>query len=73
MKEKPFISIIIPAYNAETTLKRCVRSVLIQDYEEYEIIVVDDGSKDEESLKKLEEIERSFLYNSSIGNSKKEG
>lgn len=45
MKEKPFISIIIPAYNAETTLKRCVRSVLIQDYEEYEIIVVDDGSK----------------------------
>ena len=49
MKEKPFISIIIPAYNAETTLKRCVRSVLIQDYEEYEIIVVDDGSKDETS------------------------
>ena len=39
MKEKPFISIIIPAYNAETTLKRCVRSVLIQDYEEYEIII----------------------------------
>ena len=51
MKEKPFISIIIPAYNAETTLKRCVRSVLIQDYEEYEIIVVDDGSKDETSAK----------------------
>ena len=49
MKEKPFISIIIPAYNAETTLKRCVRSVLIQDYEEYEIIIVDDGSKDETS------------------------
>ena len=38
MNEKPIISIIIPAYNAETTLKRCVRSVLIQDYEEYEIM-----------------------------------
>ena len=40
------IPIIIPAYNAEKTIKSCVDSVLAQDYDSYEIIIVDDGSKD---------------------------
>lgn len=45
MKKIKF-SIIIPAYNAEKTIKSCVDSVLAQDYDSYEIIIVDDGSKD---------------------------
>ena len=45
MKKIKF-SIIIPAYNAEKTIKSCVDSVLVQDYDSYEIIIVDDGSKD---------------------------
>ena len=39
-------SIIIPAYNAETTLARCLQSIRKQTYEDYQVILVDDGSED---------------------------
>ncbi len=42
----PAVSIIIPAYNAETGIERCVRSILDQEYKDLEVLVVDDGSKD---------------------------
>lgn len=42
----PYISIIIPVYQAEKTLDRCVCSVLEQKYSEWEMILVDDGAKD---------------------------
>ncbi len=40
------ISIIVPVYNAEKTLRQCVNSILTQDFMDYELILVDDGSKD---------------------------
>ena len=40
------ISIIIPVYNAEKTLERCLDSVLQQDFHDIEVIAVNDGSKD---------------------------
>lgn len=46
MGEKALISVIIPAYNAERTLERTVRSVLGQTLKEIEVWIVDDGSKD---------------------------
>ncbi len=43
----PFVSVVIPAYNGEKTIARCIESVLKQDYQgNYEIIVVDNGSND---------------------------
>ena len=43
------ISVIIPAYNAQEFITRCVNSILKQTYEELEIIIVDDGSTDHTS------------------------
>ena len=43
------ISIIVPAYNEEVTVVETVKSLLQLDYRAYEIIVVDDGSKDNTS------------------------
>lgn len=40
------ISIVIPMYNAEAYIERCIRSVKEQKFQEYEVIVVDDGSRD---------------------------
>ncbi len=40
------ISIIIPAYNAENTIEKCLKSILEQTYKNLEIIVINDGSKD---------------------------
>ena len=41
------ISVIVPVYKAESTLKACVESLIAQSHENIEIILVDDGSPDE--------------------------
>ena len=42
----PFFSVILPSYNVEKYLDRCVKSFLAQSFTDYEIIIVDDGSTD---------------------------
>ena len=42
----PAISIIIPVYNTQDYIERCIRSILCQSFTDFEIVAVDDGSKD---------------------------
>ena len=46
MKNNVAISIIVPVYNAEKYLDRCLNSIYSQTFSDYEIILVNDGSKD---------------------------
>ncbi len=46
MEEQIYISIIIPAYNAEKVIRDCIESILSQTLKQIEIIAVDDGSTD---------------------------
>lgn len=45
--DKPLVSIIIPAKNAESTIRKCLNSILRVDCLSYELIVIDDGSTDD--------------------------
>lgn len=46
MVEQPLVSIIVPVYNGEKTIERCLRSIQNQSYSNIEIIVINDGSTD---------------------------
>ena len=45
-KKNPKISVIVPVYNVEQYLCRCVDSILAQTFPDFELLLIDDGSKD---------------------------
>src|SRR6267142_2444209 len=45
----PSVSVVVPAFNEEMVIEKTIRSLLASDYKSFEIIVVDDGSKDNTS------------------------
>ena len=45
--DKPYFSIVMPAYNREKEIRRAVDSCLTQPFKNIEIIIVDDGSEDQ--------------------------
>lgn len=46
----PYVSIIVPIYNSEKSLQKCIDTILEQSFKDFEVLLIDDGSKDE-SLK----------------------
>ena len=54
--ELPKVSVIIPAYNEEDTIGKTIGSILKSHYPDFEVLVVDDGSKDQ-TLKVAKEFE----------------
>ena len=57
-KNDPTISIVTPFYNGGETLMETANALFSQTYPYFEWIIVDDGSKDKKSLKKLIELEK---------------
>ena len=53
------ISVIVPVYNAEKFIDKCIESVIGQTYKDIELILVNDGSKDN-SLKILQKYEKKY-------------
>ena len=61
----PIVSVIVPIYNAENTLERCLSSIKNQSYTNFEVIMINDGSTDNsESICKkfVEKDKRYVLY-----------
>lgn len=46
ISELCLLSVIVPVYNVEKTLRQCVDSILGQDFRDFELLLIDDGSKD---------------------------
>ena len=73
------VSVIIPVYNVEKYLANCLDSVLQQDYEDYEIVVVNDGSTDscgqilEEYAKNYSKINLVTQKNKGLGGARNTG
>lgn len=47
LENKPMVSVIVPVYNVENFIERCLDSILEQEYRDFELLVIDDGSSDD--------------------------
>ena len=77
MQEK--ISIIVPVYNVENYLERCVESILKQTYTNFELLLINDGSTDQSGdlcdqlVSKNENIKVFHLENAGVSNARNVG
>ena len=59
--EQPLVSIIVPSYNHARYITQCIESIMQQTYKNFELIVIDDGSKDNTSIV-LEELHSKYDF-----------
>ena len=66
---KPKFSIIIPTYNRAKLLQRVIRDVLNQEYTDYELVIVDDGSTDDTKRKvvSIDDERIQYIYQENMG------
>lgn len=51
MKEfSPKISVIVPVYNVEKSIRQCIDSILAQTFTDFELLLIDDGSTDKSGI-----------------------
>ncbi|KLD58781.1 hypothetical protein WP50_23680, partial [Lactiplantibacillus plantarum] len=70
MDSSPLVSVVIPAYNVENEVRKCLESVICQTYQNLEIIVINDGSTDRTGKiirECLRDVDESFIYDVSNG------
>ena len=59
--QTPLVSIIAPCYNAEKYIEAAIESIFAQDYENFEVIIVDDGSSDN-SIAMLQALQEKYSF-----------
>ena len=57
MKKQPLVSVLIPAYNHENYIQETIKSIINQTYQNIELLIVDDGSKDS-TYQKMQEMKK---------------
>jgi len=69
MMSKPLISVVIPCYNAEKYIKETIESVLTQRFEEFELIIMNDGSTDlsEKIIQAFDDKRIRYFYQKNAG------
>ena len=77
--KQPLVSIIIPVYNAKAHLEACVQSILDQSYQQFELLLIDDGSSDgssglcDELSQKSEKIRVIYKENGGVSTARNRG
>ncbi len=69
MRDKPIFSVIIPTYNREKILSRAIDSILTQTFDDFELIIVDDGSTDQtkELVRRYKDERVKYIYKENGG------
>lgn len=69
MKSETILSVVIPVYNCETKIQRCLESILNQTFKNFEVIIINDGSTDKtiEIINKMQLDSRFIIFDKQNG------